>query len=134
MAVPFLACVFTHFTRIHDLSLSCSLFILKQTLKRKKKFTGKNTSPHEGLETFTTCRGLPAVLCTEHTQILALGLPPSLRSKGCWGGERWLRVAGRLCMLPRPPPRPPLPTSGLSSRLACARTSFLPPRGPWAAP
>lgn len=37
MAVPFLACVFTHFTRIHDLSLSCSLFILKQTLKRKKK-------------------------------------------------------------------------------------------------
>lgn len=92
MAVPFLACVFTHLSLgfMTSLSLSCSLFILKQTLKRKKKFTGKNTSPHEGLESFTTYRGLPAVLCTERTQILALGLPPSLRSKGCWGGERCL--------------------------------------------
>lgn len=51
----FSLCFYTPFTRIHDPSLS--FFILKQTLKRKKKNYRKNTSPHEGLEKFTTCLG-----------------------------------------------------------------------------
>lgn len=62
----FSLCFYTPFTRIHDLSLA--LFILTQTLKRKKKkhFTGKNTSPHEGLETFTTCLGFSPLFCIEY--------------------------------------------------------------------
>lgn len=50
----FSLCFYTPFIRIHDLSLA--LFILKQTLKRKKKtFYRESTSPHEGLEKFTIC-------------------------------------------------------------------------------
>lgn len=51
----FSLCFYTPFTRIHDFFLA--LFILKQTLKRKKKFYRENTSPHEGLEKFTICLG-----------------------------------------------------------------------------
>lgn len=50
MAVPFLACVFTHLSLELMISLLLSLYF-ETNFKKEKNFTGK-IPPHEGLEKF----------------------------------------------------------------------------------
>lgn len=64
MAVPFLACVFTHLS-LNSWPLSCSLYF-EANFKNEKKNYRENTSPHAELRKFTTCL-VPLFFCVEYS-------------------------------------------------------------------
>lgn len=92
MAVPFLACVFTHLS-LNSWPLSCS-FYFETNLKRKKKNTGKipllmkdSKSLRPAWVFFPFCIEYGFWLLVCH-RVWGARIIVSLSSRGCWGGER----------------------------------------------